>query len=92
LKLEPWEPETVRTVSVPFAWNADAWYHLKLRVENLPNGAVRARGKAWAAGQAEPAAWMIDKTDPIGNRQGAPGVFAFAPFGAYLDNLKIAAN
>jgi hypothetical protein len=35
---------------------------------------------------------MIDKTDPIGNRQGAPGAFAFAPFGAYLDNLKIAAN
>jgi hypothetical protein len=35
---------------------------------------------------------MIDKVDPIGNRQGAPGVFAAAQFGAYLDNVKIVAN
>jgi outer membrane protein assembly factor BamB len=92
LKLEPWEPETTRTASVPFTWKADTWYHLKLRVENLPDGKVRARGKAWATGEAEPADWMIDKTDPIGNRQGAPGLFVDAEFGAYLDNLKIVAN
>ena len=92
LKLEPWEPEVKRTVTVPFAWKPDAWYHLKLRVENLPDGKVRARGKVWPTGQAEPAQWTIDKVDPIGNRQGAPGVFAFAQFGAYLDNIKIVAN
>jgi outer membrane protein assembly factor BamB len=92
LKLEPWEPETTRTVSVPFAWKADTWYRLKLRVENLPNGQVRARGKAWAVGEPEPAAWMIDKTDPIGNREGAPGLFIDAQFGAYLDNLAITQN
>ncbi len=92
LKLEPWEPEIQRTVTVPFTWKADAWYHLKLRVENTADGKVRARGKAWPTGDAEPAQWMIDKVDPIGNRQGAPGVFAFAQFGAYLDNLKIVAN
>ena len=92
LKLEPWEPETQRTVTVPFSWKPDAWYHVKLRVENLPDGKVRAQGKAWPAGEREPAAWMIDKVDPIGNRQGAPGVFAAAQFGAYLDNVKIVAN
>jgi outer membrane protein assembly factor BamB len=92
LKLEPWEPETQRTATVPFAWKADTWYHLKLRVENLPDGKVRARGKAWPTGAAEPAEWMIDKTDPIGNRQGAPGLFVDAEFGAYLDNFKLAAN
>ena len=74
LKIEPWEPETARTVTMPFAWKPDTWYHLKLRVENLPNGKVRARGKAWPTGEAEPAAWMIDKIDPIGNRQGAAGL------------------
>jgi hypothetical protein len=79
-------------VTMPFKWDADAWYHLKLRVENLANGSVRVRGKAWPTGQPEPAAWMIDKTDPIGNRQGAPGFFVDAEFGAYLDNLKIYAN
>ncbi|MBI2834236.1 MAG: PQQ-binding-like beta-propeller repeat protein [Acidobacteria bacterium] len=92
LKLEPWEPETQRSVTVPFTWKADTWYHLKLRVENTRDGKVRARGKAWPDGQPEPTAWMIDKVDPIGNRQGAPGFFVDAEFGAYLDNLKLAAN
>ncbi len=92
LKLEPWEPETQRSVVVPFAWKADTWYTIKLRVENLPNGQVRARGKAWATGEAEPDAWQIDKTDPIGNRQGAPGFFLDAEFGAYIDNLKLTPN
>ena len=92
LKIEPWEPETQRTVTVPFAWKPDTWYRLKLRVENLPNGQIRARGKAWAATDSEPAEWMIDKTDPIGNREGAPGLFINAPFGAYLDNFSLSKN
>ena len=92
LKLEPWEPETQRTATAPYIWKADTWYHLKLRVETLPDGKVRARGKACPTGEAEPSAWMIDKTDPIGNRTGAPGLFVDAEFGAYLDNLKIVAN
>ncbi len=92
LRLEPWEPETQRTMKAPFAWKADAWYHLKLRVENMPDGKVRALGKAWPTGEAEPAQWLIEKIDPIGNRKGAPGLFVDAEFGAYLDNLKIVAN
>ena len=92
LKLEPWTPEVQRTVTVKFPWKADTWYHLKLRVENLPDGKVRARGKAWPTGEAEPAQWAIDKTDPIGNRQGAPGFIADAEFGAYIDNIKVTAN
>jgi hypothetical protein len=92
LKLEPWEVETARTVTIPFVWKPDTWYRLKLRVENLPDGKVRAQGKAWPVGENEPAAWMIDHVDPIGNRQGAPGLFLNAQFGAYLDNFKLAAN
>jgi outer membrane protein assembly factor BamB len=92
LKLEPWEPETTRTATVPFNWKPDTWYRLKLRVDNLPDGAVRARGKAWPAGEPEPAAWLIDKTDPIGNRQGAPGLFIDAQFGAHLDNFILTKN
>ena len=44
LNLEPWQPETARTVSIPFAWKPDTWYRLKLEVENLPDGThARAR-------------------------------------------------
>jgi hypothetical protein len=92
LKIEPWEPETKRTAAVPFAWKADTWYHLKLRVENAADGKVRALGKAWPTSEAEPAQWTIEKVDPNGNHQGAPGLFVDAEFGAYLDNLKLTAN
>ncbi len=92
LKLEPWEPETTRTVSVPFAWKPDTWYHLKLKVENLQDGTVRVRGRAWPTGETEPVAWAIEKIDPIGNRKGAPGLVIDAEFGAWVDNLKVVEN
>jgi outer membrane protein assembly factor BamB len=92
LKIEPWEPETTRTVSMPFTWKPDTWYRLKLRVENMANGQVRVQGKAWAVGEPEPTAWSLERVDPIGNREGAAGLFLDAQFGAYLDNFSITAN
>jgi outer membrane protein assembly factor BamB len=92
LHLEPWQPETGRTQTMPFAWKPDTWYRLKLQVENLPDGKTRARGKAWAAGEPEPAAWMIERIDPIPNRQGAPGIFGNGLAELYFDNIKVYAN
>jgi outer membrane protein assembly factor BamB len=92
LKIEPWEPETKRTAWMPFTWKKDTWYRLKLRVENLANGQTRVQGKAWAVGEPEPTAWSLERVDPIGNREGAAGLFLDAQFGAYLDNFSITAN
>lgn len=92
LEIAPWQPETARTTSVAFAWKADTWYRLKLQVENLPDGKVRARGKAWPVGEAEPAAWTIEHIDPIPNRQGSPGIFASALAEIFFDNLKVYSN
>lgn len=92
LHLEPWQPETARTVTIPLAWKPDTWYRLKLQVENLPDGKVRARGKVWLASETEPAEWMIERIDPIPNRQGAPGIFGNALAEVYFDNLKVYAN
>jgi outer membrane protein assembly factor BamB len=92
LHLEPWQPETKRTVTVPFAWKPDTWYRMKLQVENLPDGKVRARGKVWLATETEPATWMIERVDPIPNRQGAPGIYGSALAELYFDNLKVYAN
>ncbi|HKG13160.1 MAG TPA: PQQ-binding-like beta-propeller repeat protein [Pyrinomonadaceae bacterium] len=92
LHLEPWQPETARTVTVPFEWKKDAWYRMKLRVENLPDGKVRARGKVWPAGAPEPEAWLVERVDPIGNRQGSPGIFGNALAEVFFDNLKVYAN
>lgn len=92
LDLQSWQIEPTRTVRKPFKWKPDTWYRLKLQVENLPDGKVRARGKAWPAAEPEPAEWMIERIDPIGNRQGAPGVYADSPNEIYIDNIKVTAN
>lgn len=92
LHLEPWQPETKRTVAIPYAWKPDTWYRLKLQVENTAEGKTRARGKVWPAGEAEPAAWMIERIDPIPNRQGAPGIFGNGLAELYFDNIKVYAN
>jgi len=92
LHIEPWQPEIKRTTAIPFAWKPDTWYRLKLQVENLPDGTARARGKAWPASEPEPAAWMIERIDPIPNRQGAPGIYGNGLAELYFDNIKVYAN
>jgi hypothetical protein len=52
---------------------------MKLEVTKLPAGKVQIRGKAWPVGEAEPVGWLIDHVDPLGNRRGSPGIFAYAP-------------
>jgi outer membrane protein assembly factor BamB len=92
LEMNSWQPEVTRAAAAPFAWKADTWYHLKLRVENTPDGKTRIRGKAWPRDEAEPGTWAIDRVDPIPNKQGSPGLFADAQFGVYFDNFKVTPN
>jgi hypothetical protein len=92
LELQSWQIEPGRTVRKPFKWKADTWYRIKLQVENLPDGKTRARGKAWPVGEAEPAEWVIERVDPIGNRQGSAGLYADASNEIYYDNIKVTAN
>ena len=73
LELQPWQAADELTVRVPFTWDADTWYRMKLRVENQPNGQTLVRGKVWKAASAEPAAWTIEKIDTIPHRAGSPG-------------------
>ena len=98
LELQPWQPETARTVRVEFPWKADTWYVMKLEVQSMGAGKVRARGKVWPKGQPEPAAWTIERIDPIGSLKGAPGLYADAPSRVgggseiYYDNIKVYKN
>jgi hypothetical protein len=92
IELRSWQIEPKRAVSKPFAWKADTWYRLKLQVENMPGGKTRARGKAWPASEAEPAEWLIEWTDPVGNRMGSAGVFADNANEVFFDNIKVTPN
>jgi len=91
-ELQAWQPETTRTLSAPFAWKGDTWYRMKLRVESLPDGKTRARAKIWPAAEAEPEAWLLDRVDPIGHRQGSPGLYADAPVEVFFDDVKVTSN
>jgi outer membrane protein assembly factor BamB len=81
---------------VPFKWQADKWYHLKLSVAKGEKGAV-VRGKAWARGEAEPEKWTLDLVDTKPNLEGSPGLFGeslVTPMKSeiYYDNVVVSPN
>jgi outer membrane protein assembly factor BamB len=99
LELQPWQPETQRTVRAEYKWKPDTWYVMKLEVQTLDAKRVRARGKVWPKGEPEPAAWTVERIDPIGSVKGSPGIYAdvmnAAPQGGselYYDNIKVYRN
>ncbi len=92
IEMWPWQENTHALVRKAFEWKADTWYHLKLKVQNNSDGTTHVQGKAWKTGDPEPSEWTIDKVDHTPNRQGSPGLFTDAQFGAYFDNLKVTAN
>ncbi len=91
LELHSWQPETERTVTAPMRIDADTWYHMKLEVQTLSDGSVRARGKAWPNSESEPADWTLERIDPpgLGILTGAPGLYGDGRNEIYFDNFKV---
>jgi hypothetical protein len=77
---------------VPFAWDADTWYRMKLRVDNQADGTTRVRGKVWPVAAPEPEAWTIEKVDRIPHVAGAPGFYADGISDMYFDNFRVTPN
>jgi outer membrane protein assembly factor BamB len=92
LELHPWQAADEMTVRVPFAWDADKWYRMKLRVDQLPDGSARVRGKVWPSADPEPAPWTIEKVDKIPHKMGSPGLYADGISEIYFDNVKVYRN
>lgn len=92
LELHPWQAADEMTVRLPFKWEADAWYTMKLRVDNQPNNTTLVRGKVWKTGDPEPSAWTIEKTDTIPHREGSPGLYGDGISEMYFDNVKVYKN
>jgi hypothetical protein len=90
--------ETIRALLGDYSAMTDFTTFLKRDSEGARNdlarlvGKVRARGKAWPVGESEPAEWTIEHVDPVGNRQGSPGIFADAQNEVLFDNLKVTKN
>jgi hypothetical protein len=92
LELHPWQAADEMTVRVPFKWDANTWYRMKLRVDNRPDGTAQVRGKVWPTGQPEPAAWTIEKIDRIAHHEGSPGLYGDGISELYFDNVSVYPN
>ena len=93
LELQSWQPETERTARVPFTWQGESWYRMKLDVSTTSDGEVVARGKVWPRGEAEPSEWHVERRDEYPNLQGSPGIYADAqPEEIFLDNIAVRAK
>jgi outer membrane protein assembly factor BamB len=89
LELHPWQAADEMTVRMPFKWDPNKWYRMKLRVDNRPDGTALVRGKVWPTGEAEPQAWTIEKTDKIAHVEGSPGLYGDGISEVYFDNVVV---
>ena len=76
---------------VPFEWNEDTWYTMKLRVDVEAVGTL-VGGKVWERGSAEPDEWTISVKDPLRISHGAPGIYGYAPVDIFYDNVTVTEN
>jgi outer membrane protein assembly factor BamB len=92
IEIHPWQAAEAMTVRVPFKWDINTWYHMKMRVENRADNTTVVQGKVWPTGQAEPAKWTIEKIDTIPHRQGSPGLYGDGISDIMFDNVKVYRN
>jgi outer membrane protein assembly factor BamB len=91
LQIRSWASELRGAHQIPFAWQEDQWYTLKLRVE-VTGGKAQVRGKVWKRGETEPADWTISVEDPVPVERGSAGLYGYTPTTGYFDNLKVTSN
>jgi hypothetical protein len=99
LRLLSWDALPRVDKTIPFAWKPNVWFRFKLTVEMQGEKAL-VKGKVWPAEGAEPVEWTITFEDPIGNKEGAPALYALATGilddqkGAevYFDNVSVTPN
>lgn len=92
IQISSWTSERRMAQMLPFEWEMDTWYTLEMRVDYEGEGdAAKAiiRGKAWRTGEPEPADWTMTVEDPHPIRNGAPGLYTYAPTEASFDNVHV---
>ncbi|CAM2009843.1 outer membrane protein assembly factor BamB family protein [Acanthopleuribacter pedis] len=77
VRLVTWDPMPRLQVDVPFAWEAEKWYTMKMSYD-IVDGKGLVRGKVWERGTEEPKDWTIEMTDPVPNEGGSPGLYGYS--------------
>ena len=88
LQIRSWASDLRMAKTIDFAWETDVWYTMKMKVDIVDDKAV-IRGKVWRKGEDEPDEWTITAEDPLPNREGSPGIYAYSVTEIYYDNLKV---
>lgn len=91
IQLRAWPSELRLEKSVPFPWEPDVWYTMKLRVDQQGDKAL-LRGKVWRRGEPEPQEWTITAEDPQPVRQGSPGIYGYSAAEIFYDNVQVMVN
>ena len=91
IQLQSWAAELRIDERVPFEWEPDVWYTLKLRVDR-DGERTTIRGKVWQRDDAEPADWTITTEDPVPVDRGSPGLIAYSPADVFYDNVRVMEN
>ena len=91
LEIRTWSAVKRMAVTIPYEWEMDTWYVMKLRVERAGD-AKKVLGKVWKKGEAEPSEWTIEASDPIPNAYGAPGLQGYSPAPLFFDNVSVTPN
>jgi hypothetical protein len=92
LQVRSWVTQERMARSVPFPWEPNKWYTIKLQASNVGEKAV-LRGKVWIRGQSEPEAWTVEATDESPNLTGSPGLYGEASDAEiFLDNIRVFPN
>ena len=88
LEIRSWASEARISEQVPFSWDPETWYTIKMDVE-VQDGVTVIRGKVWPKGEAEPDEWTITAEDPLNIKYGAPGIAGVSYTEVFFDNLKV---
>ena len=91
IQLQSWAAELRVDETVAYAWEANEWYTMKLRVDIEGDHAL-VRGKVWPRDAPEPAEWTVSTEDPEPIRAGSPGLIAYSPIDIFIDNVKVMEN
>ncbi len=88
LEIRSWASESRISVQVPYSWEPETWYTIKMDVDVMADKTV-IRGKVWPKGEEEPEEWTITAEDPLNIKYGAPGIAGVSYTEVFFDNLKV---
>ncbi len=99
LWVESWSTIPRLHYEMPFTWETNKWYRMKMRVD-VAEKETRIRGKVWLRDAAEPEAWIVDVVDPFPHREGSPGIYAYSAGTTpksdgpevFYDNIRVTPN